>query len=202
MSNLFSIQNALESLGIRGIVTSDPKKILSSDGAILPGVGSFPEAVNQLHQLELFEIIKKFIATGKPFMGICLGMQLLFSKSEEFGVTEGLDLIDGSVISFANEAQIKTVPHVGWNNIQINKENKDNPNNPLQTIKDGEYFYFVHSFYVKPEHESMNVINTHTVYNGFKFCSSIIKENMFATQFHPEKSGKKGLIILKEFFTN
>ena len=200
MSNLFSIQNAFEALGIKGIITSDPKKILSSDGAVLPGVGSYPEAVNQLHQLELFEIVKKFIASGKPFMGICLGMQLLFSKSEEFEVTEGLDLINGSVISFANEAQIKTVPHVGWNNIKINKENKDNPNNPLQKIKDSEYFYFVHSFYVKPESE--NVINTHTVYDEFKFCSSIIKENIFASQFHPEKSGKQGLMILKEFFTS
>jgi len=200
MSNLFSIKNALDVLGINGIITSNSKEILSSDGAILPGVGSYPEAVKHLHQLELFEIIIEFIATGKPFMGICLGLQLLFSKSEEFGITKGLNLVKGSVRSFESQSQIDTVPHVGWNKILINQDNTKHQNNPFCKFEREEYFYFVHSFYVQPE--SSSVVSTNTEYDGFEFCSSIIKDNIFASQFHPEKSGEKGLIILQEFFLN
>ena len=200
MSNLFSIKNALDVLDIKGIITSSPKEILTADGAILPGVGSYPEAVKHLHQLELFETIKEFIESGKPFMGICLGLQLLFSKSEEFGITKGLDLVKGSVVSFKNETQINTVPHVGWNKILLNTDTVNNEKNPYRKIENGEYFYFVHSFYVKPE--SNNIVSSYTEYEGYQFCSSVIKDNIFASQFHPEKSGDKGLIILKEFFMN
>ena len=200
MSNLFSIKNALDVLDIKGIITSSPKEILTADGAILPGVGSYPEAVKHLHQLELFETIKEFIESGKPFMGICLGLQLLFSKSEEFGITKGLDLVKGSVVSFKNETQINTVPHVGWNKILLNTDTVNNEKNPYRKIENGEYFYFVHSFYVKPE--SNNIVSSYTEHEGYQFCSSVIKDNIFASQFHPEKSGDKGLIILKEFFMN
>ena len=155
MSNIYSINNALDKLGFKCIVSSKKKEILSSDGAVLPGVGSFPEAINHLNKLELIEPIKDFILTGKPFMGICLGLQLLFSKSEEFGFTKGLEIINGSVINFRREPQIQIVPHVGWNKIYMNNENIQNKKDPLINISSEEYFYFVHSFYVKPNNKRL-----------------------------------------------
>jgi len=198
MSNLFSIINALNKVGITSVITSDPKVILQSDGAILPGVGSYPEAIKNLHELDLFEAIKTFIASGKPFMGICLGLQLLFNQSEEFGLSKGLAITKGGVYSFRNDSEIITVPHVGWNQIEINLENTSKMINPLKNINDGDFFYFIHSFYVDPENKEY--IKSHTTLDGFRFCSSIMHENIFASQFHPEKSGKKGLQILQNFF--
>ena len=197
MSNLFSIRNALKFLDIEANITSDASEILSSDGAILPGVGSYPEAVKHLHDLEIFEPIKDFIKTGKPFMGICLGLQLLFTKSEEFQSTMGLNVIPGSVRNL--KEKVKTVPHVGWNSVKLNKDNARNENNSLvDTIKEGSYFYFVHSYFVEPENKSN--VKTFTKHEGKTFCSSVIIDNIFASQFHPEKSGKKGLQILQNFF--
>jgi len=194
MSNLFSIKNALDTLGIKNKITSDEETILSANGAILPGVGSFPEAMKQLRDLKLINAIKRFIDTGKPFMGICLGLQLLFSSSDEFEKNEGLGIIDGSVQSFKSFIKEKPIPHVGWNKIQINKFNQSS-----KSIIDNEnYYYFVHSYFVKPKNE--NLILTETNYENFNFCSSIIDKNIFACQFHPEKSGKNGLSILKNFF--
>ena len=118
MSNLFSIKNALDTLGIKNEITSDEETILSSSGAILPGVGSFPESMQQLSDLKLVDTIKRFIDTGKPFMGICLGLQLLFTKSDEFQETKGLGIIDGTVQSFKSYIKEKPIPHVGWNKIQ------------------------------------------------------------------------------------
>ena len=198
MSNLFSISNALDNLGINSVITSDPKIIHQSDGAILPGVGSFPEAIENLHSLDLFEAIKSFISSGKPFLGICLGLQLLFERSEEFQSTEGLGIIHGSTKEFKNVSSVKTIPHVGWNQISIlNREfttNKD----PLKDIENGDYFYFVHSLYVSPE--GKEVVKTSSNHDEFNFCSSIMHENIFASQFHPEKSGERGLLILDNFF--
>ena len=194
MSNLFSIKNALDSLGIKNIITSDSETILSSNGAILPGVGSFPESMQQLQKLQLIETIKRFIDTGKPFMGICLGLQLLFTRSDEFGKNEGLGIINGSVQSFKSYIKEKPIPHVGWNKIQIKESNQSS-----KSIIDNEnYFYFVHSYFVKPKNK--NIILTETNYENFNFCSSIIDDNIFACQFHPEKSGKNGLNVLKNFF--
>ena len=194
MSNLFSIKNALDSLGIKNIITSDSETILSSNGAILPGVGSFPESMQQLQKLQLIDTIKRFIDTGKPFMGICLGLQLLFTRSDEFGKNEGLGIINGSVQSFKSYIKEKPIPHVGWNKIQIKESNQSS-----KSIIDNEnYFYFVHSYFVKPKNK--NLILTETNYENFNFCSSIINDNIFACQFHPEKSGQKGLNVLKNFF--
>tara|TARA_Y100001970_G_scaffold15871_1_gene17859 strand:+ start:44077 stop:44703 length:627 start_codon:yes stop_codon:yes gene_type:complete len=194
MSNLFSIKNALDSLGIKNIITSDSETILSSNGAILPGVGSFPESMQQLQKLQLIDTIKRFIDTGKPFMGICLGLQLLFTRSDEFGKNEGLGIINGSVQSFKSYIKEKPIPHVGWNKIQIKESNQSS-----KSIIDNEnYFYFVHSYFVKPKNK--NLILTETNYENFNFCSSIINDNIFACQFHPEKSGKNGLNVLKNFF--
>ena len=194
ISNMFSIKNALDSLGIKNIITSDSETILSSNGAILPGVGSFPESMQQLQKLQLIDTIKRFIDTGKPFMGICLGLQLLFTRSDEFGKNEGLGIINGSVQSFKSYIKEKPIPHVGWNKIQIKESNQSS-----KSIIDNEnYFYFVHSYFVKPKNK--NLILTETNYENFNFCSSIINDNIFACQFHPEKSGKNGLNVLKNFF--
>ena len=196
MSNLFSIKNALDKIGIKSFITSDSKEILSSDGAILPGVGSFPEAMRSINNLELAPVLKDFIASGKPFMGICLGMQILFSESGEFQKTKGLDILKGSVLPLSGQDIIKLVPHVGWNN--ITKKQSKATLKIFDNIDKEPFFYFVHSFYVEPDLDE--VISSYTEYNTFKFCSSVVKDNVFASQFHPEKSGEDGLMVLKNFF--
>ena len=199
LSNMFSIKNALSILGFEVEVTSDYSTILSCDGAILPGVGSFPEAINNIKELNLDDAIKDFIASGKPFVGICLGFQLLFDKSDEIEDTFGLGILSGEVKSFSALNDRIRVPHVGWNNIKKKQiPNIKNNFDPLKKLNDQEYFYFVHSFYVEPE-DSQDIYTT-TEYGGYNFCSSILKENIFACQFHPEKSGKKGADILSEIF--
>jgi len=198
MSNLFSISNALNALDISPVITSDPKVILQSDGAILPGVGSYPQAVNSLHDLDLFETIRNFINTGKPFMGICLGLQLLFNNSEEFKLTEGLGVIEGATKKFIDKPSVKTVPHVGWNKIEIIESDHNIQNYPFRDITSDDFFYFVHSLYVEPT--NLDYVKSYTNHEGFNFCSSIMHENIFASQFHPEKSGKRGLQILQNFF--
>ena len=199
LSNMFSIKNALSILGFEVEVTSDYSTILSCDGAILPGVGSFPEAINNIKELNLDDAIKDFIASGKPFVGICLGFQLLFDKSDEIEDTFGLGILSGEVKSFSALNDRIRVPHVGWNNVKKKQMlNINNNLNPLKKFNDEEYFYFVHSCYVKPMDN--NDIYTSTEYGGIDFCSSILKENIFACQFHPEKSGKKGIRILSEIF--
>ena len=199
MSNMFSIKNALNVLGFDVEVTSDYSTIVSCDGAILPGVGSFPEAMKHIKELKLDVSINDFIASGKPFLGICLGFQLLFNKSDEFEDTFGLGILSGEVKSFSALNNKIRVPHVGWNNIKKKQlPNIENNFGPLKKFNDQEYFYFVHSFYVEPE-DNKDVYTT-TEYSGHNFCSSILKENIFACQFHPEKSGEKGIRILSEIF--
>ena len=199
MSNMFSIKNALTVLGFDVEVTSDYSTIVSCDGAILPGVGSFPEAMKNIKELNLDYAIKDIISSGKPFVGICLGFQLLFDKSDEIEDTFGLGILPGEVKSFSELNDKIRVPHVGWNNIKKKQmTNIKNNFDPLKKLNDQEYFYFVHSFYVKPE-DNKDIYTT-TEYGGHNFCSSILKENIFACQFHPEKSGVKGLALLKDFF--
>ncbi|MBF89514.1 MAG: imidazole glycerol phosphate synthase subunit HisH [Candidatus Marinimicrobia bacterium] len=201
VSNMFSVKNALNYLGYRSTITSDPKIIIEADGVILPGVGSFPEAMQNFNNLKLTEIVKEFISSGKPFMGICLGLQLLFSKSEEFGECEGLNIISGEVRNFDQYIDDHPLPHVGWNRINCYKENNPNLAEPSEKLRlyDEKYFYFVHSFFVKPNNS--NHIFTETSIGDFKFCSSVKYDNIFACQFHPEKSGIRGLNILKDFFS-
>jgi imidazole glycerol-phosphate synthase subunit HisH len=201
MSNMFSINNALDKIGFTSQVTSDKNTILEADGAVLPGVGSFPEAMKHLNDLKLINVIKEFIDTGKPFMGICLGLQLLFTKSEEYNKCKGLGIINGTVEGFAKYPSINPIPHVGWNTI-INK----NPTNLVRSDQDSKmildnnsYFYFVHSYFVKPDIKDYIFTTSH--YGNLEFCSSIINNNIFACQFHPEKSGPKGLKILEKFFS-
>lgn len=176
--------------------------ISNSDAAILPGVGAFNNAMDNLARLDLISTIKEFIKIGKPFMGICLGMQLLFSKSEEFGLCEGLNILQGSVIRFSNSVdgmKPAKVPHVGWNQIIHNSSLSESSwlKTPLNDINEGEYMYFVHSFYCIPE--SKNIVLSLTNYGGTEYCSSILYRNVFATQFHPERSGPGGLAIYRNW---
>lgn len=189
MGNLRSVAKALENVGAIDVrVTSRAEIICSSDKIVLPGVGASNEAMKELRRLKLIKVIKDNILK-KPFLGICLGLQLLFEESQEGERTKGLGIFKGKVLRFASGLK---APHMGWNNIKI--ENNDCP--VLQGIPDDSYFYFCHSYYVAPKDKS--IIATTTDY-GLKFVSSISKDNLFACQFHPEKSQSAGLKILENF---
>jgi len=195
MGNLRSVQKALEKVGHNVLVTSSPQQILDVHSIVLPGVGAFKDCIHNLEKLKLIDPILKSIKMGKPFLGICLGLQILFTESEEFGKTAGLDLIKGTVVRFPKgntpaKMRLK-VPHMGWNSISMSK---DIP--CFSGIEEGSFFYFVHSYYVDPDDKG--IVATTTSY-GIEFTSSIQKENIFACQFHPEKSQRRGLQILKNF---
>lgn len=196
MGNLRSVQKGFEKVGHKAIVTSDPATIMDASHVVLPGVGAFPDCMRNLDEKGLLDIVPKVINSGKPFLGICLGLQLLFTESEEFGIHKGLDIIKGRVVKFdfsaqSLEASHLKVPHMGWNTVAVKRRPP-----AMEGIDEGAYFYFVHSYYVVPEDEK--VVATTTAY-GVEFASSIWKDNLFATQFHPEKSQEKGLRILKNF---
>ena len=188
MGNLRSVQKGFEKVGLEAIVTSDIKTIESASRIVLPGVGAFTDCMNNLEDRGLIEPVIRGIEKGKPFLGICLGLQLLFEESEEFGNRKGLGVIKGKVKRFP-KGDLK-VPHMGWNSI---KKVKDTP--ILADLADDSYLYFVHSYYVLPDED---VTATTTGY-GMEFTSSIVKDNIFACQFHPEKSQADGLKILKAF---
>ena len=201
ISNMFSIENALSSLEYKSILTSVRKSILEADCAILPGVGAFPEAMKHIRDLELEDTINDFIKIGKPFIGICLGYQLLFDQSEEIELTSGLKILRGNVRRFSSSSMNMRIPHVGWNSLKIEKNNfLENELNPLSHLKTGDHLYFVHSYYVDPSEK--DIVYTNTEYEGITFCSSVIKDNIFACQFHPEKSGNKGLKIISSMLKN
>ncbi|HSA77859.1 MAG TPA: imidazole glycerol phosphate synthase subunit HisH [Nitrospirota bacterium] len=192
MGNLRSVQKGFERMGHEVVVTNDAKTILDASKVVLPGVGAFPDCMRNLREYGLIDAVHRTIRSGKPFLGICLGLQLLFTESEEFGISKGLDIIKGRVIRFKGPefADLK-IPHMGWNSISIKKQVP-----ALQDVPNNSYVYFVHSFHVAPEDKS--VIATTTPY-GIEFVSSIWKDNVFAVQFHPEKSQNLGLSILKRF---
>jgi imidazole glycerol-phosphate synthase subunit HisH len=192
MGNLRSVQKGFERVGHEAMVTSDAKTILSASKVVLPGVGAFPDCMRNLREYGLIDVVHESIKSGKPFLGICLGLQLLFTESEEFGISKGLDIIKGRVVRFKGpEFSNLKIPHMGWNSISIERRAPS-----LQDVPDGSYVYFVHSFHAVPDDKS--VIATTTPY-GFEFVSSIWKNNIFAVQFHPEKSQALGLSILKRF---
>ena len=190
MGNLRSVQKGLERVGARAEITSDPQHIFSSQGVVLPGVGAFSACMENLRRLGLVEPIQEIVRRKKPFLGICLGFQLLFTESEEFGPQRGLDLFPGKVAGFRLGNGLK-VPHMGWNRLE---KKRDSPF--LEGISEGDYVYFVHSYYVIPEDASL--IATTTPY-GSSFVSSIATDHLFACQFHPEKSQEVGLRILTNF---
>ena len=190
MGNLRSVQKGLERVGFEAIVTRDVSQILSARGVVLPGVGAFSACMENLGKFGLTEPIRQIVREKKPFLGICLGFQLLFSESEEFGRQKGLDLFAGKVVGFHAEENLK-VPHMGWNRIE---KKTDSPF--LEGVSNGDYVYFVHSFYVVPDDRS--IVATTTDY-GDSFVSSIATDRLFACQFHPEKSQELGLRILANF---
>jgi glutamine amidotransferase len=198
MGNLRSVQKAFETAGHQAAVTRDPRVIADAGHVVLPGVGAFADCMANLETYGLAEPIRKAIASGKPFLGICLGLQLLFTESEEFGVHKGLGVLPGRVkkFSFGNgraaaaHPRLK-VPHMGWNGVVVQREAP-----PLRGIASGEHFYFVHSYCVEPQDRS--VVATTTDY-GAPFVSSVWRDNIFACQFHPEKSQAAGLRLVKNF---
>ena len=197
MSNLHSMQAACKKVGLSSVITSDQTQILDAKMAILPGVGAFGEAMKHLAESKLDDCIYRFIETGKPFIGICLGLQLLFEHSEEFGSHSGLGIISGVVkkFQFSNSKSTKfPVPQVGWNRIQKIGNSWDNTF--LCDNQHNDFMYFVHSYYIKPEDE--NVVLATTTYGDQEYCSAIHYNNIFATQFHPEKSAIKGQLVYRK----
>ncbi|MGB9711143.1 MAG: imidazole glycerol phosphate synthase subunit HisH [Thermodesulfovibrio sp.] len=190
MGNIRSVSRALEAVEAQVKITQNAEDIKNARAIVLPGVGAFRDCMENLSELGLLQTIKEEIVNGKPYLGICLGMQILFSESEEFGFCKGLDIFKGRVVRFNLPRQYK-IPHMGWNVVKFKRKNKI-----LEGIPDNSYFYFVHSYYVVPEDE--RIIAGVTDY-GTDFTSMIIYENIFATQFHPEKSQKTGLTLLKNF---
>ncbi len=189
LGNLYSIHQAINFLGFSPSFVKNADDIKKYDSIILPGVGAFNQAMNNIKKLNLNEAIIEYTNTGRPLLGICLGMQLLFSYSEEFVKTDGLNLVKGKVTRFKSNV----IPHVGWNEIQI--ENRHFKNH----FHSGD-FYFVHSYFVQPT--NINLVLSTTFYENEKFTSSIIKNNILGFQFHPEKSGKLGIELLKNWLNS
>jgi glutamine amidotransferase len=190
MGNLRSVQKGLERVGFAAEVTRDAEHILAARGVVLPGVGAFGACMNNLRTYGLADVVRAVIARGTPFLGICLGMQLLFEESEEFGPVPGLGILRGRVVRFRDMDGLQ-VPHMGWNQI---RKVQDAPH--LRGIDDGAFVYFVHSYYVAPTDAALTA--TVTEY-GVPFTSAIARDNIFATQYHPEKSQAVGLKILENF---
>ncbi len=193
LGNLFSLKSSLDFIGLETVLTNDHEIIKNSDAIILPGVGAFRDAIASLEKQNLKQLLINEAKSGKPFLGICLGMQLLFDKSYEYGEYEGLSLINGEIRSIKedlSEGSKLKVPHMGWNSIEITKENKND--SILENVKKDEFIYYVHSFYAKTNNE--NII----AYSDYELLiPGVVKnKNVYGMQFHPEKSGEIGLKLL------
>jgi glutamine amidotransferase len=191
MGNLRSVEKAVEAAGGRAVITGDPDVVRKGARLILPGVGAFGDAMENLRRNGLDDSILEAVNAGKPFLGLCLGLQLIFTQSEEFGYHEGLNLIPGNVRKFSGPDL--RVPHVGWNQIEGGQ-----PNPLLKNIPEGSYFYFVHSFYVEPA-RTEDILRW-TSY-GRRFCSIACRDKVWGAQFHPEKSQDAGKRLLRNFLT-
>lgn len=191
VGNLFSLKCSLEKIGQEAVVADDPDVIKKSSRIILPGVGAFGDAARKLNATGLVELIKSEAESGKPFLGICLGMQLLFEKGYEYGEYDGLGLIKGKVVSLEGKIpEYLNIPHIGWNSLDIKKESRI-----FKYINNGDCVYFVHSFYASDCEDNI----TATAEYGIPVTASVQKGNIFGCQFHPEKSGEVGIKILKAF---
>lgn len=188
--NIRSVEKALSYLGEKTVVSRDPDILKSVDKVILPGVGSFGQAMENLHRYELVPVIRDMIEDGKPFLGICLGLQLLFESSEESPGAEGLGILKGKILKIPSSPGLK-IPHMGWNSLQLQNNGRLFRNIPQDT-----YVYFVHSYYLQADDE--DIVAATTEY-GVKIHAAVEKDNIFACQFHPEKSSTVGLQILKNF---
>lgn len=197
LGNLFSVQQACETVGLDALITASPEDILNSDMLILPGVGAYGVAMENLEKAQLIPALKAFVATGKPFVGICLGMQLMLTESVEFGQYKGLNLIPGKTKKFESrsiDGEYFAVPQIQWN--QLKKLNNIGKNHFFNFLQNGDYMYFVHSYYCVPEVKS--TIVTTTNYAGEEYPSIIQYKNCIGIQFHPEKSGFNGINIYKK----
>lgn len=190
MGNLHSVQKAFEKVGAKATVTSRPEEVSRADKVVLPGVGAFRDAIGHLRERDLVEPIREVIKSGRPFLGICLGLQLLFERSFEDGEHDGLGIFPGTVVRFDLASEYK-VPHMGWNELNIVKRST-----MLTDVSDGAQVYFVHSYYAAPADRTLVAANTNY---GTTFASIIERDNVFATQFHPEKSQFYGLAMLRNF---
>ena len=190
--NIKSVEKAVHYLGKKAVVTSDPNEILSADRVILPGVGAFGDAMKRLHDLGLVDVIRRAVQQETPFLGICLGLQLLFEKSEESPGVAGLGLLRGEILRLPDIPGLK-VPHIGWNSLKY-----PNPGRLFRGIPEDSYVYFVHSYYLKAQDEG---IVTATTEYGILVHASVESGNLFACQFHPEKSSETGLTILENFLS-
>ncbi len=192
VGNLFSLSSSLKSIGADTIVTSDKQKILDSSKIILPGVGAFSDAKEKLVQSGLFDVVINEADKGKNLLGICLGMQMLFEKSFEYGEFDGLGLIKGNVVPFEGKISPELkIPHIGWNSLQFSNKKSD----LFKYINDGDFVYFVHSYFATDCRESVIATSEY----GIDVTAAVQKDNIFGCQFHPEKSGEVGLNILKAF---
>ncbi len=192
--NVQSVLNAFKKLNFPVMLTSDPNLLKTADAAIMPGVGSFGDAMDNLRQRGFEEPIKEFIKSGKPFLGICVGLQALFEDSEESPGVKGLGILKGNILkipqNIGEDGKPLKIPHMGWNSLEITRNSVLFPN-----ACDNPYFYFVHSYYLKAKED----IVTATAHYGIKIDAAVQKDNVFACQFHPEKSGEEGLNMLKKF---
>ena len=188
--NLKSVEKAFDYLGEKAFITRDRSEILGADRVILPGVGAFGDAMEKLHRYELVDVIKEAAGSGKPFLGICLGLQLLFESSEETPGVEGLGICKGKILRIPDQEGLK-IPHMGWNSLKY-----DHPGRLYRGIPEDSYVYFVHSYYLKAENPEIVVASTQY---STHIHASIEQGNVFACQFHPEKSSEVGLAILRNF---
>ncbi|MFO0913822.1 MAG: imidazole glycerol phosphate synthase subunit HisH [Pirellulales bacterium] len=190
MGNLRSVQKGLERVGASAVISDDPERVARAEKIVLPGVGAFRDAIHELRRRDLVTPLREAIAADKPFLGICLGLQLLFDVSEEGGEHEGLGVIPGRVVRFEVPAPLK-VPHMGWNQVVRRQRG-----GIMESIDDGTYFYFVHSYHVVPSDASCWALESD--YGG-PFCAAVRRGRLLATQFHPEKSQESGLRLLQAF---
>ncbi len=202
LGNLFSVARACERAGLVARVTSDKREVLSADGVILPGVGAFGDAMQNLRQLDLISPLRQIAHSDTPLLGVCLGQQLLMTESEEFGVHQGLNIVPGRVVHFGRPRGprgVLKVPQVGWNRVHRPPGADDDPwqGTPLSGLADGTYMYFVHSFYVCPDDTSLTLSISR--YGDIEFCSAIRWRNVVAFQYHPERSGTDGMSIYQNF---
>jgi glutamine amidotransferase len=196
LGNVRSILNALDKIGVIAKLSNDKQEILEADRIILPGVGAFSHGMQNLHKHSLVSVLKEFASTGKPMLGICLGMQMLLSESEEFGETQGIGLIPGRVVKLpTKDASQEKLPHVSWNEVRLSSIGWEGT--VLNDIEPNSDMYFVHSYVAVPDNK--DYILATTEYSGHEFCSSVKKDNVYGCQFHPEKSSILGLKIIENF---
>ena len=195
VGNIRSITNALSKFDCQIILTDSKNEILSCDGLILPGVGAFKHAMTRLKDKKLDLYVKYYVDSNKPFLGICLGMQMLFEESDEFGLTDGLGLIEGKVKKFKNVEKLK-LPYIAWSEIYKDHE-MTWQNTILKGLENNTDMYHVHSYYASPKNKD-NILS-YSMYNDFKYCSTVKKNNIYGCQYHPEKSAHCGLEIIKNF---